>query len=133
MEKLFIPADIYNEMLIYCKDHLPDEACGILAGLGEQVTAIHKMTNSDSSPTSYMMDPAEQFIAMKEIRKNGLQIVALFHSHPVSEPKPSQKDRELAFYDDSAYLIVGLESGCPDVKAYMIKEGDVAEISIEIV
>lgn len=133
MKKLLIPVEIFNEMIEHCINCLPDEACGILAGSAEQVAAIHKMTNSDSSPTSYMMDTAEQFRVMKEMRIGGQKMVAIFHSHPVSEPTPSQKDRELAFYEDAAYVIVGLSSGLPHVKAYMIKDSDVSELPVEVI
>lgn len=133
MKKLLIPAEIFNEMIEHCINCLPDEACGILAGSGEQVSAIHKMTNSDSSPVSYMMDTAEQFRVMKEMRSEGQKMVAIFHSHPVSEPRPSQKDRDLAFYDDAAYVIVGLSSGLPHVKAYMIKDSDVSELPVDVI
>lgn len=132
MEKLLIPAEIFNEMLEHCIRCLPDEGCGILAGSAERVSAIYKMTNSDSSPISYMMDPAEQFRVMKEMRREGQKLVAIFHSHPVSEPRPSQKDRELAFYEDAAYVIVGLSSGLPHVKAYMIKEMGISELPVEV-
>ncbi|MCE5311573.1 MAG: M67 family metallopeptidase [Nitrospiraceae bacterium] len=133
MKRLILPADIFYEMLEHCIGCLPDEGCGILAGNDSRISKIYKMTNTDSSPVSYMMDPSEQFRVMKDIRKNGLQLAAIFHSHPVSEPRPSQKDRELAFYDDAAYVIVGLSSGLPHVRAYMIKESGVSELPVEVI
>ncbi|MDX9715046.1 MAG: M67 family metallopeptidase [Dissulfurispiraceae bacterium] len=133
MNRLVIPSDIYSDMLEHCASYFPDEGCGILAGCNDRITRIYKMTNIDRSPSSYLMDPAEQFRVMKDMRREGLRIIAVFHSHPVSEPKPSQKDRDLAFYDAAAYVIVGLASGIPEVRAFMIREQEVSEISVEVV
>ncbi len=78
-----------------------------------------------------MMDPGEQFRAMKEMRKSGHEMVAIYHSHPHSRPYPSPKDVSLAFYQETFYLIVGLtDRDNPEVMAFRIFEGDVREVQI---
>ena len=79
-----------------------------------------------------MMDPEEQFRVMKELRKNGQKMVAIYHSHPYSQAYPSPKDVSLAFYSDQIYIIVGLtDKDRPEVRAFEILEGDVREVQIE--
>ena len=45
---------------------------------------------------------------------------------------PSQTDINLAFYPDALYVIVGLKSDEPDVRAWRIVDGEVSEGLLEI-
>jgi len=90
------------------------------------------MSNNEGSPVSYLMDPTEQFRVMKDIREKGLSMIAIFHSHPASRPYPSPKDVELAFYEDAAYVIVGLGGEEPEVKAFSIREQQIQEIGVVV-
>lgn len=130
MDKLIISQKLLDEVISYCKDALPNEACGILAGRNNEIIKIYKMTNIENSPISYFMDSREQFKAMKDMRENDLSMIAIFHSHPSSPAYPSKKDMELAFYEDSIYLIVSLVEREPAVKAFLIKEGRVKKAEV---
>ncbi len=130
MQGLAIPKNIFDDMLAYCREGYPNEACGILAGRGREVSRLYRMRNVEGSPVSYLMDSKEQFEVMKALRDDGLSIVALFHSHTSSAAYPSAKDVALAFYEDSAYVIVSLCGREPTVKAFFITNGVVEEIAI---
>jgi proteasome lid subunit RPN8/RPN11 len=133
MPELMIPGIIFDKIISHCGSVYPNEACGILAGEGGAVRKIYEMTNAEPSPVSYFMDPKEQFAAMKEMRGEGLHMVAIYHSHPGSPAYPSAKDVSLAFYPDSVYVIVGLsDKDKPEVRAYTIMEEDVSEVEIEV-
>ncbi len=125
---LKIKKEIYDEMIEYCKSCFPQEACGILAGNDNIVTKIYKIKNIENSSVSYLMEPSEQFKAMKDMRTLGLQMLAIFHSHPWGGVYPSQRDRQLAFYD-VYYLIVAIEPNL-DVKCFKIEEGDAIEVRL---
>ena len=131
-DKLCIPKGIFEEMLSHCKEAHPNEACGILAGKGNEVSKIFKMTNIENSPVSYFMDSKEQFKVMKDIRENNLAMLAIFHLHPSSPAYPSEKDKNLAFYEDCIYVIVSLAEREPIAKGFSIHEGAIKEISIII-
>jgi proteasome lid subunit RPN8/RPN11 len=119
-------------VISHCKSVYPNEACGLLAGERNIAEKIYRITNIEKSSVSYMMDPDEQFRVMKEMRKNGHEIVAIYHSHPYSQAYPSPVDVSLAFYPDPVYLIVGLtDKNRPEVRAFEILEGDVREVQIE--
>lgn len=125
---MIIPAALYDRMLAHCRKSYPDEACGLLAGAGDRVTAFFEMTNSEPSPVSYLMDPKEQFSAMKEIREKGLRMVGIFHSHPQSPAYPSPTDVSLAWYDDTVYVIVCLiDRERPEMRAFNIVSGSIEE------
>ena len=120
-------------MISHCRSVYPHEACGLLAGRGRVVEKIYEMTNADRSNVSYMMDPAEQFRAMKEMRREGNKMIAIYHSHPHSAAHPSAKDVDLAFYSDSLYVIVGLSDfEKPEIRIFQIVEGTVREGMIEV-
>lgn len=119
-------------MLEHCRNHLPDEACGILAGSGNEVSKIYTMTNIEPSPSSYLMEPKEQFVAMKDMRGRNLSMAAIFHSHPSSPAFPSGRDINLAFYDNAVHIIVGLSETTPSVRAYFIRDGKAEEACIVI-
>jgi len=116
---------IYYDMIEHCRCCLPYEACGILAGKDNFVTEIYKIKNIEDSSVSYFMEAKEQLKAMKDIRKKGLDMIAIFHSHPFGNAYPSQKDRDLAFYD-VYYVIVGFEPEI-EVKSFKIKDGKIDE------
>lgn len=129
--KFVLSRDLLEQVILHCKSVYPNEACGLLAGKISKAEKIYKMTNIDKSSVSYLMDPGEQFMAMKEMRKNGHEILAIYHSHPYSQAYPSPKDVSLAFYPDAVYLIVGLaDVDVPEVRAFGIIEGAVSEIQI---
>jgi proteasome lid subunit RPN8/RPN11 len=132
VNQLVIPRHIFDDMIVFCREGYPCEACGILAGKGCEVSRLYRMRNVENSPVSYLMDSTDQFRVLKELRKNGLSIVALFHSHPSSAAFPSAKDVELAFYEDSAYVIVSLSGRKPSASAFFIRNGTIEEVEIRI-
>ena len=80
-----------------------------------------------------MMEPGEQFTVMKEMREQGLEMSAIYHSHPQSDVHPSPKDINLAFYPDSLYVIISLIYEEPAIKAFEIKNGLIREVEIFII
>lgn len=115
----------YDKMLKHCKDGLPNESCGLLAGTVEgevkTVTKIYLLTNIDASNEHFSMDPKEQFAALKDARANGVEIIGNFHSHPESPSRPSEEDKRLAYDPGIEYLILSLqEADHPVLKAFGI-------------
>ena len=130
--RIIIPRTIFHSMVSHCVQSLPNEACGILAGKGNAVSEIFMMTNIKASPVSYLMDPAEQFRMMRELRDKEPFMVAIYHSHPCDPALPSVADIEQAYYEEALHIIVSLAGGEPVVKAFSIKKGIVGEVGIMI-
>jgi len=133
MVQLVIPNHLFDKIISHCKQIYPKEACGILAGKEGVVQKIYRMKNVENSPASYTMDSKEQFIVMKEIRERGLDLTAIYHSHPDLDAYPSHKDINLAFYSESVYVIVGLSEREPKIRAFSIREGHVDEVEIKVI
>lgn len=132
-KELIIPHSLIDEMLLHAKEVYPKEACGILGGEGLITKRLYRMKNIDEGEVTYMMDSKEQFEVMKEIKKEGLSMTAIYHSHPHSPAYPSLRDISLAFYPDTVYIIIGLAGDEPEINAFLIKEGAVEEIKIKTV
>ncbi len=121
----------FDQMVQHAKEKQPHEVCGILAGRDNTVELVYKMANDDNSATTYLANPKEQFQVFKDIRERQLEMIGIYHSHVFTEPYPSARDVELAFYPDSMYFIVSLrDPGHPEVKAYRITEGQIEEEEI---
>jgi proteasome lid subunit RPN8/RPN11 len=133
MAQLVIPRYLLNKVISHCQEVYPEEACGILAGKDGVVLKVYKIRNIENSHIRYMMDSKEQFIAMEKIRKEGLDMTAIYHSHPELDPCLSPRDIQLASYPDSAYLIVGLLNNEPKIKVFSIKEGKVEEVEMKVI
>lgn len=110
------------------------EVCGILAGKDGAVEEIYPMTNADNSIEHFTMRPEEQFAVIKDIRRNGLQMLAIYHTHPETPARPSEEDIRLAFTGDVLYIITSLaERDAPVTKGFLIEDGRAREVELEIV
>ena len=128
---LRIPVGLYEEMIDHLRSYLPLEGCGIIACDSGAAVKIFRGTNTESSETRYNMDLAEIVDAFDEIDRQEWQLGALFHSHPRSNPFPSQTDLTHAYYPDTLMVIVSFASEPPDARAYRV-DGTVREVQIEI-
>lgn len=130
-----IPRDLYDEMVAHARLEAPNECCGMIASIDGRALAVHPAVNQAASPLKYEIDGAEQYAIQQEIDDAGQDLGAIYHSHTRTAPYPSQTDINLAFYPDSLYVIVGLAGGSEadaDVRAYTIRDGNVAEAELVI-
>lgn len=128
---IIIPQHIIDGIIEQAQRELPDEACGLLVGTGNEVVKQYPLTNIDHSPEHFSFDPREQFQVLREARKEELQIIANYHSHPESPARPSEEDIRLACDREIIYLILSLqEKALPVLKAFSIREGKAEEIII---
>ena len=132
MLKLKIPGNIFKQMVQQAKAEAPIEACGILAGKDGTVEKFYKMTNADESSDHFMMAPEEQFKVVKDIRSDGLEMLAIYHSHPESPARPSAEDIRLALTPDVIYVIVSLQNTEPAIKSFLIEDNSVTEVPVKI-
>lgn len=134
MSMLQMPMPIYERMIGQAREGFPFEVCGILGGKGNIVSAIYPMTNTDASREHFMMDPREQFSVAKELRARGLEMVALYHSHPATPARPSDEDIRLALTPDISYVIVSLvDPSAPEVRSFKIADRKVGSEELRII
>ncbi|OFX62667.1 MAG: hypothetical protein A2066_18705 [Bacteroidetes bacterium GWB2_41_8] len=130
---LQITQQIINDIIDHARKGLPEEVCGYLAGTGRTVTKQFRLTNIDHSFEHFSFDPKEQFQAVREARNLGLEILANYHSHPATPARPSEEDIRLAFDPNISYVIVSLAAELPDIKSFMIQNGEVEKEEIQVI
>ncbi len=112
-------------MIAQAVTEAPLECCGLLAGppaIGpdRQVTTRYALINALGSGSEYESDPRSMFNAMKDMRRNGWDVLAIYHSHPTSPPTPSRKDRERNFSEQVVNLIISLDSAQQEVRGWWL-------------
>lgn len=123
-----------DEMIAHVQSLAPEEGCGMLATRHGQVEALHRVTNSHHSPVFYVMDPQEQLRAVLAIEDGGMQVGAIYHSHPSSPAVPSPRDIELAQWPDALYIIISLaDRAAPDLRTWRIEHGEATEEQLNII
>ena len=122
--RLRIPATIVAAMVGHARETAPAECCGLLSGriadgVG-QVEARWPLVNVLNSPVLFESEPRGMFDACKGIRAAGQEWLAVYHSHPATDPVPSRTDRERSPGETVACVIVGLAGAEPDVRAWWL-------------
>ncbi|HCL57137.1 MAG TPA: hypothetical protein DHW82_09055 [Spirochaetia bacterium] len=128
-----ITRKMYEKMIEHSKKEVPIEACGYLSGKNGLILKLYEMENLDKSSEHFSMNPREQFHAVKEIRKEKMELYGIYHSHPLTPSRPSEEDIRLAYDPDILYFIVSLSGETPVVNAFWIKEGRVEKEELEVI
>jgi proteasome lid subunit RPN8/RPN11 len=114
-------------MFAQAQAELPNECCGLLAGtvgpdgIG-RVVKRYPLKNTAASPVEYWSEPADMFAADRDMRRLGLEVLAVYHSHPTSEPLPSRTDRERNYSPQVVNLIISLKSATPVMRGWWLTE-----------
>lgn len=130
---LRIPKKIVAAIMEQARKEAPLESCGYLAGKDGNVKKHYEMTNVDASSEHFTLDPKEQFDVARKARDNGMDLLAVYHSHPNTPARPSEEDIKLAFDPNITYVIASLENEEEDVKAFLIKDGQVEKKELEVI
>lgn len=112
-------------MLVQAAAELPNECCGLLGGSATpdgqlRAMSFHPLVNAAASPTAYESEPRSMFRAMRELRNAGLDVVAIYHSHPSSPPVPSRHDLALSWGEAVVNLIISLQSAQPELRGWWL-------------
>jgi [CysO sulfur-carrier protein]-S-L-cysteine hydrolase len=128
-----ISRQLLEEVIAHAQAEAPKECVGMIASRDGQAVAVHRARNSAGAPKlRYEIDPKEQYRLEMGIEDDGLELGAIYHSHPRTEPEPSPTDVNLAMHPHALYVIVGLGGAEPEVRAWRIADGEVAEAALEV-
>jgi proteasome lid subunit RPN8/RPN11 len=120
-----VPEEIRAELVAHAREDAPNECCGVLVFKDGVAERYVRGRNTLASPYRYELeiDPAVWFL-----EDEGYEL-AVFHSHPETEPRPSRTDRELAgLWSGRPFLIYGLK--LDDLRAWRIARDEVEEIAL---
>ena len=168
MSDLSIPQHILDDLVAHARELDPHECCGFLAGTGSIVSKLYRVKNvvslegaseaasfdeaklkhlsrlspEERAEIAFIMDAQEMFQAVKDIRKNGLSLQAVYHSHPHDPARPSITDIKIANeWEENwsrlnlalpLYLLISLMVKThPDIRAYWIRNATVSPAHIQ--
>jgi len=109
----------------------PLEACGLLAGKGNQVELRIGVRNADLSPVRFHMDPQDQWRAFQLIESAGLELLGIYHSHPSGPDRPSPTDIAEAMYP-VVHIIWYRQAGKWRARGFRIESGIVREVGLRL-
>jgi len=122
-------------MILQAQSELPNECCGLLAGRMENglglVLRRYPLLNAAASPTEFESDPKSMLTAEKARRQEGIEILAIYHSHPKSPPVPSRTDLARNYSPDVVNLIVSLQTEIPEIRGWWLELERFHEADIE--
>jgi len=114
----------------------PEEACGLLAGLERQGKAVYPIMNALHRADRFRMDPLEQLRAFEAIESAGLELLAIYHSHPLGPAIPSETDLAEFAYPGVLSLIWSRGPHGPSgtqmwvARCYLLDDGRAEEIPL---
>lgn len=122
---------IVDQIAAEARAQAPHEACGYVAGKGDRAEFLIPMRNTSAGPGRFSFDPKEQFAAVREARAAGLDLIAVYHSHPAGEARMSEEDVRLANDVGIVYLVYSLAG--QHLRAYRVsRDKAVTETGIEL-
>ena len=130
--RFHLPEEMRQAIVDHARRDAPRECCGIIAGRDGLPVRLYPTRNIAEGNALYEIDPAElielEFHTMPEKKT---ELVAIYHSHPVSPAFPSATDIALAFWPDAIYVICSLaDPEQPVVRGFRIRDGDVTEVDL---
>jgi len=118
--RIALPQELAAAIAAHGESTYPDECCGVLLGREdgseraiERLLPIDNQWDADERRRRFLITPEDMLRAEREARRQGLDVLGFYHSHPDAPARPSDFDREHAwpFY---TYLIASVRNGSFD-------------------
>lgn len=145
--KIIVKQEMLAALLRQAQEGAPEEICGLLVGIGECVSHVLPVTNELHSATRFRMEPREQLAGFLWYEENGLDLLAIYHSHPCGPAEPSPTDIDEFAYPGTISMIISLDkcgnypgvlsgSGRPvdwSIRGFAIQDGAFSPVKIAVV
>ncbi|MDX6411547.1 MAG: [CysO sulfur-carrier protein]-S-L-cysteine hydrolase [Gaiellaceae bacterium] len=118
-----VTPEVRAQLVAHASEEAPNEACGIIVFRDGESVRYERGKNLKASPKVYELeiDPEVWFL-----EDEGFEL-AIFHSHPVTEARPSPTDiANVGLWEGRPYFILGL--AVDDLAAFTIKDGEVERL-----
>ena len=122
---MVIPAEIRAELAAHARDEAPNEACGLVVLSDGRAVRYVRGRNAVASPFRYELDVDPEVWFLED---EGYEL-AVFHSHPETEPRPSRTDVEnVGLWAGKPYVIYSLAQD--ELAAFTIDDGRARELEL---
>ena len=122
---MVVPAALREELVAHASEEAPNECCGLIVFKGDTAERYVRGHNRLESPYRYELevDPEVWFL-----EDEGYEL-AVFHSHPETQPIPSKTDQELSgLWGGRTFLTYGLK--VDDLRAWRITRDSVEPLPL---
>lgn len=128
MKGLTITKDHLQKIRRHGRDIYPEECCGALLGRvsaqGKVVYQVQPINNSFDGIRNnrFLITPETYKNLDRKARRQGLDVLGFYHSHPDCPAVPSDFDRDHA-WPWYSYIIISVEAGRPsEINNWRLKE-----------
>jgi proteasome lid subunit RPN8/RPN11 len=118
-----------EQTLSHLRAALPREGVGLWLGRAGRVLQVWPLPNVHLRPWErYQAEPQSLLEAVRYSERAGLELVAIFHSHPNGPAQPSETDRAQAFWR-VPYVIFDMRS--EHLRAFWLPQGEEVPVWLE--
>ena len=130
--------EVLDAIAAHARRDSPLECCGLLIGTGHEAIEAVATANVAAEPhRHYQVSPVDHFAQIKRCRDEASQgavavnVIGVYHSHPLSAPVPSPTDLEEAF-GEFLYIIAGPVDGSAllELRAYRLQSGRFEDVPL---
>ena len=90
-------------------EQVPNESCALLFGKTENDQLVVKdlflTENTEKSPVNFTISNEQLIQGYQEAEEKKLEVIGIFHSHPNSEPYPSNTDKKFMKINQVVWVI----------------------------
>jgi proteasome lid subunit RPN8/RPN11 len=141
---MVIASALLDDVIAHAREEYDAECCGMIAYEQSEpdgpprAERVHRArnihaTDGGSARKRFEIDGREVLGAINEFEDAGWELGAIYHSHTHTEPYPSQTDINFAAkWPGVEWVIVGLAEEEPKVRCFMIEDGEVREVPLEV-
>ncbi len=129
-----------DSMTLHAEGGYPNEICGVL--LGREIEGKRVIMNSmpventfeaDEQYHRFLITPKAMFTAEKLARRDRMDVLGVYHSHPNAPARPSPYDAEHAAWTSWTYVILSVQGGkVVDVKGWQLQDDRAGFDEIEL-
>lgn len=127
-----IDAELLAEMVEHAQMEAPIECCGLVGFQRHTPILVKPTENVLGSYHGFKINDEDYYKIFMMLKEIGMYVGATYHSHTFSDPYPSATDIDNA---DPTLLnfIVGTAQEPPWVRCFLIEDGVVTEIELDVV
>lgn len=135
MEGIWLTSDVYGAIVGHAYSVLPAEAVGLLGGPVPDYATLSISLPNRADQKAFLADPFDQFTAERALARLGLQLVAVYHSHPSGGAQLSPLDLIFARKRACLQIVIALDRlDLPgeELRAYRVTDNMGVEVEMRI-
>ena len=129
--------NVLDDIVAHAQEAYPQECCGVLSTTVDEPSVIGFALRAENAAdqnreSRYALGHRAHLEAVKMECAGIARIVGYYHSHPDGGTKASRRDAADAV-PGVLYLIVGIRNGHTEHAAWMLEDGNIAEVPLNVI